>query len=203
MIDRDNIKITCSHCGNIYNEEGSCPKCGEPLKSNHIEKNFNPINQNENIPKVITDYYKKKITYSCIGFIVFFIIGNIIVNFIDIIRYEITLHSLYTFARFFLGRNIFLLVQIIILIISLIWIRIAKNQRDQTLRIIKTNLITSVIVFVLNIIFNYRLFFIQYCIIAGVATISDIISFYISNILLFGIIIFMIINVKKFKNKMC
>lgn len=71
------MKITCTCCENVYYEEGSCPKCGEPLKSNHIDKNFNSANQNENIPKVITDYYKRKITYGCIGFIAIFILAYI------------------------------------------------------------------------------------------------------------------------------
>lgn len=54
------MKITCTCCGNVCYEEGSCPKCGKPLKSNHIDENFISTNQNENIPKINTDYYEKK-----------------------------------------------------------------------------------------------------------------------------------------------
>lgn len=37
------MKITCTCCGNVYYEKGSCPKCGEPLKSNFIEYNENDV----------------------------------------------------------------------------------------------------------------------------------------------------------------
>lgn len=61
------MKIICSCCGNVYFEEGSCPCCGEPLKSNIIQYDENDagnefdeeveINQYDDIIIILCNIY--------------------------------------------------------------------------------------------------------------------------------------------------